>query len=51
MALNLSWSWKREARALFRSIDGPLWHLTRHNPVALLQRVDRSRLVACSEDP
>lgn len=51
IALNLSWSWKREARALFRSIDGPLWHLTRHNPVALLQRVDRSRLVACSEDP
>ncbi len=51
IALNLSWSWKREARALFRSIDGPLWHLTRHNPVALLQRVNRSRLVACSQDP
>jgi starch phosphorylase len=50
-AMNLSWSWSRDARALFRSIDGPLWHLTRHNPVRLLQRVERARLVKCSEDP
>ena len=50
-AANLSWSWSRDARAMFRSIDGPLWHLTRHNPVTLLQRVGRERLVACSENP
>ncbi len=38
--MNLWWSWSREARALFRSIDPPLWHLTRHNPLELLCRVD-----------
>jgi len=51
LARNLRWSWNREARALFRCIDGTLWHLTRHNPIALLQSVDRARLAACAEDP
>ena len=50
LARNLRWSWNRDARALFRSIDRTLWHLTRHNPIALLQRVDRARLAACAED-
>ncbi len=48
---NLSWSWNRDARALFRSIDQPLWHLTRHNPIELLRRVDPARLAACAQDP
>ncbi len=51
VASNLSWSWNRDARALFRTIDGPMWHLTRHNPIALLQRTDPSRLDACAIDP
>src|SRR5438876_3445426 len=40
VATNLSWSWSRDARALFRMLDGALWHLTRHNPIELLRRVD-----------
>ena len=48
---NLSWSWSRDARALFRVIDQPLWHLTRHNPIELLRRVDSTRLTECAEDP
>src|SRR3989454_997258 len=48
---NLSWSWNRDARALFRFIDQPLWHLTRHNPIELLRRVDPARLAACAQDP
>ena len=51
IAANLSWSWNRDARALFRSIDQALWHLTRHNPIELLRRVDPARLVACAQDP
>ncbi len=48
---NVSWSWSRDARAVFRAIDPPLWHLTRHNPISLLQRVDPARLAACAQDP
>src|SRR3989441_3745166 len=51
VAANLSWSWNRNARALFRSIDQALWHLTRHNPIELLRRVDPARLAACAQDP
>ena len=51
VAVNLSWSWNRNARALFRSIDPALWHLTRHNPIELLRRVDPARLAACAADP
>ena len=51
VAANLSWSWNRNARALFRQIDQALWHLTRHNPIELLRRVDPSRLAACAADP
>jgi starch phosphorylase len=51
IATNLSWSWSRKARALFRAIDYPVWTLTRHNPIALLHRVDPARLAACAQDP
>ena len=50
IAKNLWWSWSREARALFRSIDPALWHLTRHNPLELLCRVDPARIAACASD-
>jgi starch phosphorylase len=51
IATNLSWSWSRNARRLFAMLDEPLWHLTRHNPIAMLRRVDPSRLSECSRDP
>src|SRR5881396_4267345 len=51
VAANLSWSWNRNARALFRLLDAALWHLTRHNPIELLRRVDAVRLAACATDP
>jgi glycogen phosphorylase len=50
LAMNLWWSWSREARALFQSIDEPLWHYTRHNPLELLCRVDPARIAACASD-
>ncbi len=51
VATNLSWSWSRDARALFREVDEALWHLTRHNPIELLRRVDPARLAGCAQDP
>lgn len=50
IAMNLWWSWNREARALFASIDVALWHRTRHNPLELLCRVDPARIAACASD-
>ncbi len=50
LAKNLWWSWSREARALFRSVDPALWRLTRHNPLELLCRIDPARLAACASD-
>ncbi|MEO8634537.1 MAG: alpha-glucan family phosphorylase [Gemmatimonadales bacterium] len=51
LATNLWWSWSLEARHLFRRIDEPLWHLTKHNPLELLRRVDPARLADCAADP
>src|SRR5581483_1281571 len=51
IATNLSWSWSRPARALFRGIDYPLWSLLRHNPIELLRRVSPERLNALAQDP
>jgi starch phosphorylase len=50
LATNLAWSWNLDARALFRSIDEPLWHLSRHNPIDLLRRVDPGRLANLAQD-
>ncbi|MFL5462264.1 MAG: alpha-glucan family phosphorylase, partial [Gemmatimonadales bacterium] len=50
LAMNLWWSWCREARALFQSIDVALWHHTGHNPLELLCRVEPARLAACASD-
>jgi starch phosphorylase len=50
LATNLWWSWSRDARNLFRSIDALLWHRTRHNPIALLQLVAPARLTELAGD-
>ena len=51
IARNLRWSWSRDAQALFWTTDYTLWHLTQHNPIALLRQVDPARLAACASDP
>ncbi len=51
LAYNLWWSWRQEARDLFKSLDRPLWKATCHNPVRLLQQLPPYRLVAAAEDP
>jgi starch phosphorylase len=44
LAYDLWWSWTREARDVFRNLDYPLWRLTAHNPVRMLQMVPRATL-------
>ena len=51
VAMNVSWSWKREARRAFLMLDETLWHLTRHNPIAMLRRIDPGRMNECARDP
>src|SRR5258708_6893102 len=51
LASNLSWSWNREARSLFRSIDEQLWMRCRHDPLKLLAQVGAERLAQCAASP
>jgi starch phosphorylase len=44
LAYNLWWTWHPEANMLFQRLDADLWEATGHNPVALLGRLDPSRL-------
>ena len=51
LSTNLSWSWNREARELFRSIDPPTWRRVRHNAIELLRETPHSRLTQLAKDP
>ena len=44
LAYDLWWSWNTDARQIFRKLDYPLWRLTAHNPVRMLQLIPRDRL-------
>jgi starch phosphorylase len=50
LAYNLWWTWHREARSLFETIDPALWSRYR-NPVRLLLLARRSRLAELAADP
>lgn len=44
LALNLRWAWHAPTRDLFRTLDPELWDRVRHNPLALLRRLDPARV-------
>src|SRR5690606_30307306 len=50
LAVNIAWSWHRQARALFRRIDPVALHQLQHNPIALLNGVSPERLEALVRD-
>ncbi len=50
LAVNIAWSWHRQARALFRRIDPVVWRYTQHNPITLLRRVPAERLEQLTRD-
>ena len=51
LAVDLWWSWHRDARSVFRRLDYTLWRATAHNPVRMLWMIDRARLEAAATDP
>jgi starch phosphorylase len=51
LAYDLWWSWNTDARNIFRKLDYPLWRLTAHNPVRMLQQVPREKLERAAADP
>jgi len=44
LAYNLWWSWRPEARALYRNLDSDVWDHVEHNPVRFLSEVPPKRL-------
>jgi len=51
LANNLWWSWHPQARALFRTLDYPLWRLSGHNPVKQLFEIGADKLAVATADP
>jgi len=51
LAFNLWWTWHWEAREVFRRLDYPLWRLTSHNPVRMLQTVPYEHLKRAAREP
>ena len=50
LALNLWWSWNREAESLFREIDPAGWTSSNRNPVRFLKTVSPVYLESAAED-
>ncbi|MFW6099246.1 MAG: DUF3417 domain-containing protein, partial [Thermodesulfobacteriota bacterium] len=50
LARNLWWSWKRDAKELFRRVDPRLWDASKHNPVVFLSGVPQSRFEELAAD-
>src|SRR5689334_3774871 len=51
LAYDLWWSWTTDARNVFRRLDYPLWRLTAHNPVRMLQLLSPEALDRVLHDP
>lgn len=50
ISMNLWWAWHDEAQELFRIIDEEVWFESEKNPVLLLRRINRKRLMTLAED-
>ena len=51
LALDLWWSWNKQARHVFRTLDYPLWRATAHNPVRMLRVIPQATLARAAADP
>src|SRR5215475_3458976 len=50
LAYDLSWTWHRNAREVFRQLDYSLWRSTAHNPVRMLSLLSPERLSDAAEE-
>lgn len=51
IALDLTWTWEPRARALFEVLDPELWDQCRHNPVAMVARLDADAIDRALQRP
>src|SRR5437773_12376913 len=51
LAVDLWWSWHRDARLVFRRLDYTLWRATAHNPVRMLWLIPRMKIDVAAADP
>ena len=51
LAYDVWWSWTTDARNVFRHLDYPLWRLTAHNSVRMLQLLSPEALDRALHDP
>ncbi len=51
LASDIWWSWHANARAVFRTLDYPLWRITAHNPVLMLRTIAPERVEQVARDP
>ncbi len=51
LAHNMWWSWHSSSRAVFRSLDYPLWSLSGHDPAKMLAEINPQRLQHAASDP
>ncbi len=50
LSRNLWWTWKANAKNLFRRLDPNLWYTCERNPIALLSNISQERLQELSQD-
>ena len=50
LAHNLYWTWRPDARRVFRRLDRALWERVGHSPVAMLRDIDQSKLEAAVQN-
>ncbi len=50
IALNLWWTWKPQAKELFKSINPFIWKETKHNPIKLLRSLSQEDLNNLAND-
>ena len=48
---NLYWTWRPDARRLFRRLDPELWERVGHSPVEMLRDIAQDRLEAAAQNP
>jgi len=51
LSKNLWWSWDKDGRQVFRSLDYELWRSSGQNPVKQLREIKRERIEAAAVDP
>ena len=50
LARNLYWTWRPDARRLFRRLDPELWESVGHSPAAVLRDISQEKLEAAADE-